>query len=102
MDTAQMPQQYSNHRPHREGRTAESGPAGLDEGQRRSGGGDAHGTLPVPQEAKGGPQGPEFGWHHEAEDALVPNLRDGSVFVRRPGALRLILGSSPHPTKRSF
>ena len=38
-----MPQQYSNRRPHREGRTAESGPAGLDEGQRRSGGGDAHG-----------------------------------------------------------
>ena len=47
-----MPQQYSNRRPHREGRTAESGPAGLDEGQRRSGGGDAHGTLPVAQEAK--------------------------------------------------
>ena len=75
-----MPQQYSNRRPHREGRTAESGPAGLDEGQRRSGGGDAHGTLPVPQEAKGGPQGLEFGWHHEAEDALVPKPGDGSVY----------------------
>ena len=75
-----MPQQYSNRRPHREGRTAESDPAGLDEGQRRSGGGDAHGTLPVPQEAKGGPQGLEFGWHHEAEDALVPKPGDGSVY----------------------
>ena len=75
-----MPQQYSNRRPHREGRTAESGPAGLGEGQRRSGGGDAHGPLPVHKEAKGGPPGLEFGWHHEAEFALVPKLWGGSVY----------------------
>ena len=31
----------------REGRSAESALFGLDEGQRRSGGGNAHGTLPV-------------------------------------------------------
>ena len=79
-DTAQMPQQYSNRRPHREGRTAESGPAGLEEGQRRSGGGDAHGPLPVPRRQKEARLGLEFGWHHEAEFALVPKLWDGSVY----------------------
>ena len=47
-----MPQQYSNRRPHREGRTAESGPAGLGEGQRRSGGGDAHGPSPYHRRSK--------------------------------------------------
>ena len=75
-----MPQQYSNRRPHREGRTAESGPAGLDEGQRRSGGGDAHGTLPVPQEAKGGSMGLEFGWHHEAESLSSQSRGTGAFY----------------------
>ena len=44
--TARMPQQYSNFPAHREGHGAESAPAGLDEGQRRSGGGNAHGPSP--------------------------------------------------------
>ena len=75
-----MPQQYPNRRPHREGRTAESGPAGLDEGQRRSGGGDAHGPLPVHKEAKGGPPGLEFGWHHEAGMLSSQNAGTGVYF----------------------
>ena len=48
-----MPQQYSDSPAHREGRAAESAPAGPDEGQRRSGGGNARGTLPATMEAKG-------------------------------------------------
>ena len=86
-----MPQQYSNRRPHREGRTAESGPAGLDEGQRRSGGGDAHGTLPVPKEAKGGPAGTlNLGGTTKRKLALVPKSGDESVYFSPdggPGAL---------------
>ena len=74
-----MPQQYSNRRPHREGRTAESGPAGLDEGQRRSGGGNAHGALPVQKEAKGGLFGLELGWHHEAISLSSQKPWDGSI-----------------------
>ena len=41
-----MSQQYSKHQPYREGRNAENVPADLEEGQRRSGGGDAHGPSP--------------------------------------------------------
>jgi len=48
-----MPQQYSTvPGPTERDAPAESAPAGVKEGQRRSGGGDAHGTLPVAQEAK--------------------------------------------------
>ena len=53
-----MPQQYSNRHSHREKRTAESALVGLEEGQRRSGGGDARGPSPHhrrPKEALGEP-----------------------------------------------
>ena len=70
----------------REGRSAESALFGLDEGQRRSGGGNAHGTLPVPQEAKGGSWSLEFGWHHEAIFSLSSQwFWDGSIlFISVP------------------
>ena len=66
----------------REGRSAESALFGLDEGQRRSGGGNAHGTLPVPKEAKGGFLSLEFGWHHEASFRSRPNgFGTGAFFL---------------------
>ena len=52
------PQQYSGTAIHREGYTAESIPFDPDEGQRRSGGGNARGTLPAKPEAKGDGQAP--------------------------------------------
>ena len=58
------PQQYAGPQAHREGYPAESIPPVPEEGQRRSGGGNAHGSLPVPEGQRG--LCPEFGWHHEA------------------------------------
>ena len=72
---AQMPQQYSiKPAPQRGTRHAESVSAGMDEGQRRSGGGNAHGALPVPRRPKGAVC-PEFGWHHEAFGCSRPKTR---------------------------
>ena len=74
-----MPQQYSNRRSSERGFPAERAPFGLDEGQRRSGGGDARGILPAVKEAKGDHAGLEFGWHHEAHSRSRPKPGDGSV-----------------------
>ena len=68
---------------HRESPHAERESSGPGEGQRRSGGGDACGTLPVPLEAKGNPcifchRVPNLGGTTK-RCALVPKPWDGSV-----------------------
>ena len=50
--TAKTPQQYSDRQTHREGPLAEKVPLDPEEGQRRSGGGNAHGPLPVTEGTK--------------------------------------------------
>ena len=65
---------------HREGYPAESIPPDPEEGQRRSGGGNAHGLLPVP-EGQRGYYTPNLGGTTK-HCALVPKHRDGSVFLR--------------------
>ena len=74
--TAATPQQYSDPScPQRGPRLLRGTRLTPEEGQRRSGGGNAHGPLPVPGGAKevaGRDRRLEFGWHHEAMSAIVP------------------------------
>jgi len=72
------PQQYSEDQPAERAPPAERDPLGPEEGQRRSGGGNVHGALPVPGGTKEAgaltSPGLEFGWHHEAMSAIVPKF----------------------------
>ena len=93
-----MPQQYSNRRPHREGRTAESGPAGLDEGQRRSGDGNVHGSLPV-TEGQRGQSALNLGGTTKRNRSRPKAAGRERFIILRP---QCIPGSDPHPTKKEF
>ena len=87
-----MPQQYSTvPGPTERDAPAESAPAGVKEGQRRSGGGNAHGTLPVPPEAKGDPAGVlNLGGTTKQNPALVPIAWDGSILFSPSTAFYII------------
>ena len=81
-----MPQQYSDHPPYREEPLRLKGPRG--DRRKDSGGAEAEtpaASSPRHRRPKGALR-PEFGWHHEAQ-ALVPMLRDGSIFFSIPRKL---------------
>ena len=96
-----MPQQYFTvPGPTERDAPAESAPAGVREGQRRSGGGNAHGILPVPPEAKGDPvRVLNLGGTTKRNRSRPKAAGRERFIILRP---RCIPGSDPHPTKKEF